>query len=195
MQKLIAAGLGLAILWTFPVCAASQTDTLLFGKDPGDKAFACYTRHYDEAHLKGHPQQNVTDMTLLVESQGTGEDKYYSLSIGVDFRKAKGLQVAGGCGSTVANEKLLNCAVDCDGGAIDVRLKDADSVLIDIPNGARTWNPLDDTDEDAGPDPSDNPDAAFGPDDKTFRVDRAALNLCTDLVSDDEDKKLLTAAE
>ena len=193
MHKLIAASLGLAILIALPAHAASQTDIALFGKDPGEKGFACFTRHYEPAHLKDHPLQNVTDMTLLVEAQMSGADRYYNLSFNVDFRKAKGLGVDGSCRDTIDGKKLLNCAVDCDGGAIDVRLKDANAVLVDIPNGARTWNPLDIDDEEGGPNPSDDPNAQFGPDDKTFRLDRVANSLCVGLVYEEDDKKLLAA--
>src|SRR5262245_41562203 len=68
--------------------AASDSELRFFGKDPGkEKAFACYVRKYDAAHLKAHPRQNVTDMTLFVNSFFDPEaGRQYTLQIGVHFR-------------------------------------------------------------------------------------------------------------
>ena len=192
MRRQFAVCLGLLALAVAPVRAASTTDLDLFGKDPGqDRVFACYTRVYDAAHLKAHPLQNVRDMTLLVESRFDDEsaERNYTLAMGVHFRKlTTQLMANGGCSGSIDGQSLLNCGIDCDGGQIDVRLKDANRILVDIPYGARTWNPEDDEDT-----PPDAPPAAqFGDDDKTFLLSRAALDQCVDLVNDD-DKPLLTA--
>jgi TPR repeat protein len=173
---------------TFPAVAASGTDLTLFGKDPGqDRAFACYTRAYDPAHLKAHRQQNVTQMMVLIDSAYDSESqaRTYGLMMGVHFRKLNSqFEAGGGCSSTIDGKALLNCGIECDGGRIDVRVKDANRILVDVPDGAFTWN------ADA---PDDDPPegAHFGPDDKTFLLSRAALTQCVDLASDD-DKHFLT---
>jgi len=192
MPNLLAASIALALFSVTPAFAVSSTDLALFGKDLGnDRAFACYERHYDPAHLKAHPKQNVTDMTLLVDSK-VDDQRTYDLSIGVSFRKVKTqFQVSGSCSGTIDGKALLDCGVDCDGGMINVRLKDANSILVDIPYGARTWDPTTDEDTDPG---TDNPAAQFGPDDKSFRLDRVSLKLCSNLVNDDE-KALLSDAQ
>jgi len=192
MPKWSLAGVWLVLL-AGSAHAASNTDLALFGKDPGgDRAFACYARHYDQLHLKLHPKQNVTDMTLLVDSS-VDDQRYYTLTVGVGFRKvADQMMVSGSCNGTIDDQALLHCGVDCDGGQIDVRLKDENRILVDIPFGARTWNP--NAPLDAEPDAGVPPEAAFGPDDKTFRLTRAPLSRCINLINDD-DKSLLAAAQ
>ncbi len=100
--------------------AASDNDLALFGRDPGtDRVFACYTRHYDKAHLAGHPKQNVVDMTLFVTSYDEGDSgRQYLLSMGVRFRTAPTLfQVSGACNPPADGSPGLGCGIDCDGGS------------------------------------------------------------------------------
>ena len=111
MLHKIAMAAGVCASLAAPAIAASPTDLALFGKDPGqERVFACYTRHYDKAHLKAHPQQNVTDMTLLVDSR-VDDQRYYELSMGVGFRKVKtAFETNGGCSGTIDGQHLLNLA-------------------------------------------------------------------------------------
>lgn len=196
MPKLIAVSLAVAaLLAATPAFADSVTDSRIFGKDPGKiRAFACFVRHYDAAHLKAHPQQNVTDMLVLVDSAWDEENqsRNYSLTLGSNFRGVdRQFQSYGGCSGTVEGQKL-GCYIDCDGGAIDVRFKDANSILVDIPYGARLENP-DSTLEEPGADIPEK--AQFGPDDKTFLLSRASAALCVDLIDDDSKQALLDAAK
>lgn len=191
MRPLLVLLVAGALLSSVPALAGPADDAL-FGKDSGtDRALACFVRHYDKAHLGSHPLQNVTDMAVLVDRPEAQEgDVWYTLSIGVNFRKVKDqFQVSGGCSAMDDGSKLLGCGVECDGGQIDVRPRDANSILVDIPYGARTWNPgaIDDEDPPA--------EAAFGEDDKVFRLDRAELSQCLTLVYDDDLKAQLTAAQ
>lgn len=160
--------------------AATDSDVAFFGKDPGkDKAYACYVRRYDAAHLKSHPKQNVGDMTLFVNSFVDGDSgRQYSLVIGVHFRKKATLfQLSGGCSVGSDGKNALNCGIDCDGGRIDVRVKDASSILVSIPDGARAL-------DEEGQEPP--PNARFGLDDKLFRLDHADLRDCFPILDDDE---------
>jgi hypothetical protein len=199
MPKLIAIALGIAVLSTLPALAANQStpEMLIFGKDPGkDRAFACFVRHYDAAHLKAHPKQNVTDMLVLVDSTYTPDDqsRTYALTLGTNFRTVKQqYQSYGGCNGTIEGQKL-GCYIDCDGGAIDVRFKDTNNILVDIPYGARLEDPTADFETD---DPTANiPDKAqFGPDDKTFLLTRVANDLCVGLINDDDKQALLDSAK
>jgi hypothetical protein len=168
--------------------AGSGSDIALFGKDPGnDKAFACYTRHYDAAHLAGHPKQNVRDMTLFVNSSVDTElGRQYALDIGVRFRSRKALfQLSGGCSASVDGKAALNCGIDCDGGQIDVSVENASSILVSIPYGARTWDPESENEPPAN--------AKFASDDKLFRLERTKLQDCLPLVSDDAIKAEIAA--
>jgi hypothetical protein len=171
-----------------PGMAASDSDLALFGRDPGkDKVYACYVRRYDAAHLKAHRKQNVEDMALLVDSYVDGDSgRQYLLEIGVHFRKRQTLfQLSGACDSTVGGKAALSCGFDCDGGHVDVRIKDAQSILVSIPDGAQTWDPGD---------PEPPADARFGADDKLFRLDRAKLQDCLPEALDDDVKADISAA-
>ena len=107
--------------------------------------------------------------------------RQYTLQIGVHFRTRPALfQLEGGCGAATEGNVGLNCGIDCDGGVIDVRVKDANSILVSIPDGAQTLDP------NSGDEPPE--DAKFGLDDKLFRLDRAKLQDCLPLVSDDDIK-------
>ena len=154
-------------------------------------SFACFNRVYDPAHLAQHPQQNVKTMTLLAVVDPANPDEV-QLRFGVTFRSRKGtLETNGGCavvseeGGAAPGLTKVHCNVDCDGGAIDVTLKTDGAVLVGIPAGARLWKPGADN-------PDDNVHGAFGPDDKLFRLDRAALGKCLPLAVDKDERARLT---
>lgn len=169
---------------------AGQTELTLFGREPGDaRVAACFARQYTPGHLATHPQQNVTAMHLLVDSTVDEEGtRGYALSIGTLFRGVQDqLQLAGYCGSSLEGKTLLSCGIECDGGQIDVRLRDAKSILVEIPFGARTWDP-----DSAVVMPAT---AEFGEDDKLFRLDRVDINECLPLVYDEDLKAQIAAGE
>jgi hypothetical protein len=171
--------------------AGSDFIARFFGATPGKaKSFACFSRKYDPAHLAMHPNQNVAAMHLLAvldpESGGAIDAR-----IRVNFRSGKGaLETSGSCGSvhdgdSPGEASAVHCAVDCDGGAIDVSLKTNGAVLVGIPEGARLWDPK-------SPDAGDARDKRnFGADDKQFRLDRARLKECMPLASGDDEKAAL----
>lgn len=166
------------------MAAGSSTDALLFGKDPGlAPAQACFVRHYTPEHLASHPDQNVKDMMLFVNSYADSDNaRQYVLEMGVDFKSVdKTFFVSGGCYSSVDGKETLGCGIDCDGGHIEVNVKDTKSMLVAIPDGARSWDP----DEEDGEEPVRPEGANFGLDDKLFRLDRADLQTCLPLVYDD----------
>ena len=79
--------------------SAQESDVVkIFGRDPGTGgAHACFVRHYAKAHMKSHPDQNVTDMLAYVSRQD-GPDGYYSINLQVNFRQLnKPFQVSGSC--------------------------------------------------------------------------------------------------
>jgi hypothetical protein len=194
MTNFLLAG-AIAALAVFPVAgsamaAEASSGAMLFGKEPGPgHAFACFNRHYDAPHLTGHPRQNVRDMTMFVDSWSDADSgRQYSLGIGVKFRAVKSeFQLSGGCSSTVDGKNALSCGIDCDGGHIDVRVRDANSVLVGIPDGARTWDP-----ESENEPPKQ---AHFGADDKLFRLDRTDLKQCLPLVADEDIRAEISAAK
>jgi hypothetical protein len=160
----------------------------LLGRAPAKgKTYACFTRVYDPAHLVSHPQQNVRSMILLVVVDSDNPDSY-QLRIGSHFRTRKGmLDTAGDCAvphdASDASPAGAHCSVACDGGAIEVALKDKDAVMLSIPEGARLWKP--------GSDDDASVHGAFGPDDKLFRLDRSPAAECAEEGADAAEKALL----
>ncbi len=163
----------------------------LFGRAVGDKQtiHACFNRVYDPAHLSQHSRQNVRTMRLLAKVSQDSDGTSYGVRLGVMFRKSGAhFESSGNCGSihdaSESGDKAVvaHCGVDCDGGSIDVAIKDAKSVLVSIPYGARIWRPGSDGDEPG------NARKRFGADDKVFRLDKVALTQCLELADDKKEK-------
>jgi hypothetical protein len=162
---------------------ATAFDARMFAGPLGQKTYACFVRRYDASHLAQHPKQKVSAMKLLVTAEVAPEDKAvnYSFRLGFKYRhRAGNFDSSGYCNHIVAEntggEIRLGCGVDCEGGGIDVAMKNDKSALIRLER-IRIWerNKADD-------DASD--DLAAGADDKIFRVDRADLHECSELVTD-----------
>jgi hypothetical protein len=157
------------------------------------KAFACFTRHYDAAHLAQHPQQKVSVMKLLVTSEKSADDKYlnYSFRLGVNFRNRPGdFDSSGDCGhiasvrpaedadaAPIAAGIDFSCGVDCDGGGVDVALADKDASAIVKLDRIRIWKT-------GAPESKAVDVLEAGADDKVFRLDRANMSECTPLAAD-----------
>jgi hypothetical protein len=158
----------------------------LFGRVLDKKPIhVCFSRVYDAAHLAQHPRQNVRTMLLLVRGNTEESTPSYELRVSVTFRKSGShFESAGSCGSIHDADKggsgIAHCGVDCDGGQIDVSIKDEKSVLLSIPEGARFWR--------AGSDNDTDQRKRFGADDKVFRLDKTALTECLGLADDDKEK-------
>lgn len=184
MRILLASIIALAAALPTAAHAGGASDLVkLFGRDPGSgAAHACFIRRYTKAHLASHPDQNVTTMLAFVSKQ-EGTDPYYSVSLEVNFRQLnKPFQVAGSC-SENAETGALGCGIDCDGGSLSVRVKNEQSILVDIPESVRLFDPS------ASDESADLPKGArFGPDDKLFRLDRTELTDCVPVIYDDEIK-------
>jgi len=81
------------------------------------------------------------------------------------------------CGRKHRREIRLGCGVDCEGGGIGVAMsQDGKSALIRL-DRIRIWE-RSKADDDA------SDDLVAGADDKIFRVDRADLRECAELVTD-----------
>jgi hypothetical protein len=144
---------------------------------PGAKA--CYSRAYDTAHLRAHPNQRVTRVTFLLcvkaydrptaDAQRFEDKVYYQFALSVQRRGEKGiLRTAGDC---LQNEKT-GCVVDCDGGGVTLeKAPQADAILLRLmaPDGIRMFG---DCDDDHGV------MVKPGTDDKVFRVDKTADAAC-----------------
>jgi hypothetical protein len=154
----------------------------------GKQMHGCFSRVYDAGHLGQHPRQNVRTMLLLVRAKADDDNQTsYAVRLGVTFRKSGAhFESAGDCSSihdttdAGGSAGVAHCGVDCDGGSIDVAIKDAKSVLVSIPEGARIWRAKADNDSDQR--------RRFGSDDKVFRVDKVALTECLGLADDSKER-------
>jgi hypothetical protein len=163
----------------------------LFGRTTdGKQIHACFSRVYDAAHLAQHPRQNVRTMQLLAVANGEEDKPKYELRLGITFRKSGShYETSGDCGSihdtsdVGGTAGVAHCGVDCDGGRLDVAMKDAKSVLVTIPAGVRIWR--------AGSINDSDKSKRFGADDKVFRLDRTALTDCLHFADDAQEKALL----
>jgi len=172
---------------------AAFATRMFAGAVPKPKAYACFVRRYDAAHLAAHPLQKVSAMKLLITAEVVPEDKAfdYSFRLGVTFRDRPGdFDSSGDCGHapTVkaldANEAAVpdgidfTCSVDCDGGGISVNLAHNDAALIVKPlQRIRIWK---------GKDFDEAAATALnaGADDKIFRLDRVKPDECASLITD-----------
>jgi hypothetical protein len=162
---------------------ATAFDTRMFGGPLSQKTYACFVRRYDASHLAQHPKQKVSAMKLLVTAEDAPEDKTvnYSFRLGFKYRhRAGNIDSSGYCNHIVAEnsggEIRLGCGVDCEGGGIEVAMKDDKSALIRLER-IRIW-------ERNKPDDDASNDLVAGADDKIFRVDRTDLHECSELVTD-----------
>ncbi|WP_028347090.1 hypothetical protein [Bradyrhizobium murdochi] len=162
---------------------AAAFDGQMFGSPLSQKTYACFVRRYDANHLAQHPKQKVSAMKLLVTAEGAPEDKTvnYSFRLGFKYRhRAGNFDSSGYCNHIVAastgGEIRLGCSIDCEGGGIEVAMKDDRSALIRLER-IRIWE-RNKADDDA------SNDLVAGADDKIFRVDRADLRECAELVTD-----------
>lgn len=170
-----------------PAFAADGDETLLYGRrlQPGDIASACFARRYDDAHLLSHPRQNVSDVRILAYRPDWPQAESI---VNLEFRfrgVSEAFQLSGGCRPVAGKAKVLDCAVECDGGLFSIRREASGALMVDIPAGLA----LCDGDEalPAG--------ARFGSDDRRFRLSADKLAACRDLIWDDEIRpKLLRQA-
>ena len=155
----------------------------MFGGPLSQKTHACFVRRYDASHLAQHSKQKVIAMKLLVTAEDAPEDRTfdYSFRLGFKYRhRAGNFDSSGYCSHIVAEnaggEIRLGCGVDCEGGGIEVAMKDDKSALIRLER-IRIW-------ERNKPDDEASNDLVAGADDKIFRVDRSDLHECSELVTD-----------
>lgn len=190
MRKFLASIVVLGMALPVLAHADDKSDLVrIFGREPGSgAAHACFIRKYTKSHLASHPDQNVTTMLAYVSKQ-EGAETWYGVNLQVNFRQMnKPFQVAGSCSQ---NEKgQLACGIDCDGGSLSVRVKNEQSILVDIPESVRLFDPS------ASDEYADLPRGArFGADDKLFRLDRTALSDCVPVIFDEETRaKVISGA-
>jgi hypothetical protein len=179
------AGIGAGLAEGIDKAKARDFDARLFARPYDQKSYACFVRRYDSSHLAQQPKQKVSAMKLLVTAEIPPEEQTainYTFHLGVKYRRKAGNFASGGaCRHVVAEEKdgeiHLGCGVDCDGGGIAVAMSKGDKSAIVELERVRMWDRK-------KPDEDNSHDLEAGADDKIFRVDRADLNECAELVTD-----------
>ena len=164
-----------------PATAESESRISALGPilapQPGNKA--CYSRAYDAAHMKAHPQQRITAMKFLLsvaayDPKAAGAAKpedlyYYTFAMSVARRGDKRLlRTSGDCNGS---DNIL-CAVDCDGGSVALDSASPANSLIVRLNNESGITMFHDCDEGKGV------VVKAGVDDKVFRLDKVAADAC-----------------
>ncbi len=146
-------------------------------------ARACYARSYDAKHLAEHPRQRVTALTFLLRVVGYDESgdhwvldpagKYervdYQFALSATRRGEKALTTSGYC----PDDPNALCIRECDGGgvtletiagsqALTIRLNDGGVRMGACDEGKQIW-------------------LRPGADDKSFRVEKVAVEQCAAL--------------
>ncbi|MFT4118960.1 hypothetical protein [Bradyrhizobium sp.] len=159
----------------------------IYAGTPGDKAYACFVRRYDAAHLARHPKQKVASMKLLVWAERDTEDKqlHNSFRLGFRYRHRSGdFESGGSCNHVVftrdGDEVRLGCGVDCEGGSLGIALAHDDGSAIVRLAQIRVW-------QNNKPDEEATGSLEAGADDGMFRLDRTDVSACASLASDSEE--------
>ncbi|WP_269931457.1 hypothetical protein [Aminobacter sp. HY435] len=149
---------------------------------PQAGARACFRRVYDQAHLKGHPKQAVTEMQFRIayyihdpdEFAPKGQRNYYFQLLAKlrDTKQAKPLSAMGECSPT-ADGKAIFCGVDCDGGGVKVKRNDAGKILVDLEAIGRLRMTAD-----CGEDEDNAFELTSGTDDKRFLLSQVPDSEC-----------------
>ena len=140
-------------------------------------------RAYDPDHLARHPKQKVAAMKLLMTAEHPpGEEMNYSFRLGVNYRHRPGnFDSSGFCNHALAEDRgaeiRFDCAVDCEGGGINVALSKDDKSAIVRLQAITVW-------QNNKPDHEAGEALTAGADDKIFRLDRTDARDCASLVTD-----------
>jgi hypothetical protein len=162
---------------------------------PGKDSRLCVSRIYDDAHLREHPKQQVTAMTLsirytplaedeatlIAKDDGGVEKQYfrYDFLLAAKTRDRKEtLFSSGDCSSAEG----IGCGVDCDGGGIDIEPVPGGngSILVRLERIRMSFGCSGEVHE---------IDLEGGEDDKLFRLDQASAATC-DAIEAERDKLL-----
>lgn len=186
VRRLVVPLLVLPVLFgAAPASAGEAEQRVLYGRalTQGELGWACFSRRYDEAHLRAHPAQNVTAMAMLAYRPDWEGADASIVNFEVRLRDGREpVQFSGECRAAGAGS--LSCGIECDGGSFGVRTSGTGAILVDLPVPPGLCDG-----EDGGT------GQGFGPDDRRFRLERVGIDDCRDLVWDDELRpRLLRAA-
>jgi hypothetical protein len=159
---------------------AKAFDDSVFAGPVGNKAFACFVRHYDASHMARHKKQKVTAIKLLVTAENhAGEPTSYAYKAGFQLRGKSGNFDGGStCGHESdedgKDEIHFTCDIACGGGGLNIAMaKDNKSAIVHLEIIAV---------QDRKHPKRDGLTIEGGTDDKDFRVDRVDNAECAELL-------------
>lgn len=172
MKRRTLLGLTLALV----ALPAMAEDMLV---EQRDGARACWQRLYDPAHLASHPDQQVVQMTFGIAFHGLGKDQpaLHMFVLDAGLRDGRRGHASGSCTQEASGS--MHCQVECDGGAISVRLDGNGSVLADLES---TGFVRLEGECGHGGEGETGFDLLPGKDDKLFRLDRTDPRQCEGFV-------------
>ncbi|MBA3446196.1 MAG: hypothetical protein H0T56_01050 [Pseudaminobacter sp.] len=186
----VVSGLALSASLAFFGFAAPAHSAVLPGEEgelarfvpPEHGRRACFARSYDDAHLKKHPQQKVTEIQFRLtyyqyepdEFWPKGQRSYYFQVLAKLRGQEETLNVIGDCMNSDLPGTLF-CGVDDDGGGVTVkRTAKADEILLGLEATGRLRMSVG----------SDDGEGGFvlepGEDDKSFLLSETNQESCPD---------------
>lgn len=111
-----------ALLAAGPALAGEGEQRVLYGRALKERelGWACYARHYDAAHLRTHPDQNVRDIAMLAYRPDWQGADASILNFEAGFRDGgEPAQFSGECRSVDGG--VLFCGIECDGGEFSLK--------------------------------------------------------------------------
>ena len=162
-----------------PALAGDIGAEKLFGQDTGNRpAHACFSKIFDAAWLKAHPDQNIEKLTVYVGRKAMEEAVWYTGNMDIKFRDSKeAWRVSAECSGEGAS---LHCGVDCDGGGFVMTAISKSQLSVAPDDYLRYYNATD-----AGEaEPKENT-VGFKSGDKNLTLDRTDIQDCLPLIDDE----------
>lgn len=177
-MRLISVAFLVSIL-AAPAMAGDLAAENLFGRDPGkNAAYACFSRVFDTAWFKAHPEQNVAKMTVFVARRNGDDTVWHSGNMEIHFRdSAATYHVTADCSG---EGDVLGCGVDCDGGGYKMAVISKSELGISVDSYLRYYDIADK--------PSGEKTSGFKAGDTKLVLQRTDLRDCLSLIADDEIK-------
>jgi hypothetical protein len=186
-MRLTVAAFAIALL-AAPALAGDIGAEELFGYDPGNKpAHACFSKTFNAAWLKAHPDQNIEKLTVYVGRKAMDEGVWHAGNMDIKFRDSReAWRVSADCSGEGGT---LHCGVDCDGGGYAMTAISKSQLSVTPDDYLRYYNAngtdaADETDQadDAAPKVQT---VGFKTGDKNLTLDRTDIQDCLPLISDE----------
>ena len=183
MRLALLAFLGSAL--AVPAMAGDVMAEKFYGRDPGNAAaYACFSKTFDEAWLKAHPDQNVARLTVFVARRSGEDSVWHSAEMEIHFRDSKATyQVSADCSG---EGDSLGCGVDCDGGGYKMTAISKSEFGLELDERLRYYDITE-------PPVKGAKTIGFQPGDRNLTIQRTELRDCLPQVTDDDVRAKIAA--